>query len=177
MKSIWCPFTTWPSTTDTEAVEYASHSLETIFTTSFYTTFPVQLMFGKQRCKYEFKWIQSYSNCLGYWRHILYKPVVIKKDEINKRSFLNLSFANKGLDGINLIKDQFVPMISYAYTMHIATTIFNCKNVLHDFNIDDVKSKPSGCTCASSPLIYNPAGHVITIISERLSTRCVILYP
>jgi len=30
------------------------------------------------------------------------KPVGIKKDEINKRSFLKLSFANKGLDGINL---------------------------------------------------------------------------
>ena len=31
-----------------------------------------------------------------------YKPVGIKKDEIDKRSFLKLSFANKGLDGINL---------------------------------------------------------------------------
>jgi hypothetical protein len=36
----------------------------------------------------------------------LVQVVVIKKDEIDKRSFLNLSFANKGLDGINLIKDQ-----------------------------------------------------------------------
>jgi hypothetical protein len=34
--------------------------------------------------------------------HRLFKPVGIKKDEIEKRSFLNLSFANKGLDGINL---------------------------------------------------------------------------
>jgi hypothetical protein len=34
--------------------------------------------------------------------HILYKPVGIKKDEIDKCSFLKLSFANKGLDGINL---------------------------------------------------------------------------
>jgi hypothetical protein len=32
----------------------------------------------------------------------LFKPVGIKKDEIDKRSFLKLSFANKGLDGINL---------------------------------------------------------------------------
>jgi hypothetical protein len=32
----------------------------------------------------------------------LFKPVGIKKDEIDKRSFLNLSIANKGLDGINL---------------------------------------------------------------------------
>ena len=34
--------------------------------------------------------------------HRPFKPVGIKKDEIDKRSFLKLSFANKGLDGINL---------------------------------------------------------------------------
>jgi hypothetical protein len=32
--------------------------------------------------------------------HRLFKPVGIKKDEIDKLSFLKLSFANKGLDGI-----------------------------------------------------------------------------
>ena len=30
------------------------------------------------------------------------KPVVIKKDDIDKRSFLKLSFANEDLDAINL---------------------------------------------------------------------------
>jgi hypothetical protein len=30
------------------------------------------------------------------------KPVVIKKDDIDKRSFLKLSFANEYLDAINL---------------------------------------------------------------------------
>ena len=34
--------------------------------------------------------------------HRLFTPVGIKKDEIDKRYFLKLSFANKGLDGINL---------------------------------------------------------------------------
>jgi hypothetical protein len=34
--------------------------------------------------------------------HRLFTPVGIKKDEIDKRSFLKLSFLNKGLDGINL---------------------------------------------------------------------------
>jgi hypothetical protein len=34
--------------------------------------------------------------------HRPFKPVGIKKDEIDKRSFLKLSIANKGLDGINL---------------------------------------------------------------------------
>jgi hypothetical protein len=34
--------------------------------------------------------------------HRFSKPVGIKKIEIDKRSFLKLSFANNGLDGINL---------------------------------------------------------------------------
>ena len=46
--------------------------------------------------------------------------------------------------------------------MPIAAKIFNYKHVLHDFNIDDFKSKPPDRTCESSPFIYNLAGHVIT---------------
>jgi hypothetical protein len=34
--------------------------------------------------------------------HIIFKPIGIKKDEIDKRSFLKLSFANSDVDGINL---------------------------------------------------------------------------
>jgi len=34
--------------------------------------------------------------------------------------------------------------------------------VVHDLNIDDFKSKPPDCICASSPFIYNLADHVIT---------------
>ena len=34
--------------------------------------------------------------------HRFFKPVGIQKDEIDKRSFLKLSFVNKGLEGINL---------------------------------------------------------------------------
>jgi hypothetical protein len=53
--------------------------------------------------------------------HRLFKPVGIKKNEIDKRSFLKLSFANKGLDGINLplhneastIQQNFSPTISF----------------------------------------------------------------
>ena len=117
--------------------------------------------------------------------HILFKSVGIKKVEIDKRSFLKLSFANNDLDDINLgnilrhksvkskiptyFKDQSEPIISYVYTIPRASTIFNYKHVLHDLNIDDFKSKPPDCTCASSPVIYNPTGHVLTAIS----TRCV----
>ena len=64
--------------------------------------------------------------------HRLFKPVGIKKDDTEKRSFLKLLFANKGLDAINLsnilhqksvkskippyFKDRSVPIISYTYT-------------------------------------------------------------
>jgi hypothetical protein len=49
-------------------IGYASHSLETISTTTFKTTWLVQLMFGKHCYKSEFNWIQTYSNRLGYCR-------------------------------------------------------------------------------------------------------------
>ena len=39
---------------------------------------------------------------------------------------------------------------------------FNYKHVLQDLNIDNVKSKPPDCTCASSHFTYNPVGQVIT---------------
>jgi hypothetical protein len=72
--------------------------------------------------------------------HRIFKPVGIKKDEIDKRSFLKLSFASKDLDGINLgnilhhkfvkfkippySKDQSVLIISYLYTRPIASKKF-----------------------------------------------------
>jgi hypothetical protein len=55
-----------------------------------------------------------------------------------------------------------MPIISYAYTISISSKMFNYKYVLHDLNFDDFKSKPPDCTCANSPFIYNPIGHVIT---------------
>jgi hypothetical protein len=101
--------------------------------------------------------------------HRLFKPVGIKKDEIDKLSFLKLSFANKGLDGINFgnilhhksvkskippyLKDQSMPIISYVYTRPIASKKYNYKHVLRDLNIDDFKSKLPDCICASSSFI------------------------
>ena len=88
---------------------------------------------------------------------------------IDTRFFLKLSFANKSPYGINLgnilhhksvkckippyFKDQSVPIISYVYTRPIASKYFDYKHVLHDLNIDDFKSMPPDCTCASSPFI------------------------
>jgi hypothetical protein len=124
--------------------------------------------------------------------HRLFKPVTFKKEEQEKRSFLKLLFANKGLDAINLsnilhqksvkskippyFKDKSVPIISYTYTTPIATKIFNYKHVLKNLSMDDYKSKPPDCTCESSPFKYNPAGHVITgdlNIVENISLRNV----
>jgi hypothetical protein len=65
------------------------------------------------------------------------------------------------------LKDQSVPIISYVYTKSIASKYFNYKYVLHNLNIDDFKSKPPDCTCASSPFTYNPTGHVITGFTHK----------
>ena len=122
--------------------------------------------------------------------HRLFKPVGIKKDEIDKRSFLKLSLANKGLDGNTLgnilhhktvkykilpyLKDQSVPIVSYAYATAIASTIIlNYKHVLHDLNIDDFKSMPPDCTCASSLFIYNSTVHVITNDLTIINNTCL----
>ena len=118
------------------------------------------------------------SIILDIGRLRLFKPVGIHETESEKRSFLPLFFANKGLDAINLgnilhhksvkskvppyFKDQSVPIISYTYTSPIAPKIFNHKRVLQDLNIDDFKAKPPDCSCNSSPFKYSPAGHVIT---------------
>ena len=82
---------------------------------------------------YEYKLTAIVLDIAG---HRLFKPVGINKDEIDKRSFLKLSFANKGHDGVNVgnilyhksvkskippyFKDQSVPIISYVYTRPIA---------------------------------------------------------
>ena len=119
-----------------------------------------------------------FSIILDIAHHRLFKPVSITGNEEEKRSFLKLNFANKGLDAINLsnilhsknvrskvppyFKDQTVPLISYTYTKPIATKIFNHKRVLRDLSIEDFKSKPPDCSCSTSPFKYSPAGHVIT---------------
>ena len=69
-----------------------------------------------------------FSIILDIAHHRLFKPVSITENQKEKRSFLKLNFANKGLDAINLsnilhtknvrskvppyFKDQTVPLIS-----------------------------------------------------------------
>ena len=69
-----------------------------------------------------------------------------------------------------------MPIISYVYTRPIASKNINYKHVLRDLNIDEFKSKPPDCTCASSLFIYNPTDQVITgdfKISNNTSLRDV----
>ena len=74
--------------------------------------------------------------------HRLFKPVGIKKDEIDKCFFLKLLFANKGLDGINLgnilhhklVKSKIPPYFK-DQSIPIATKICNYKHLLYDLNM------------------------------------------
>jgi hypothetical protein len=127
------------------------------------------------------------SRLIDIARHKLFKPIGIKKAEIDK-----LSFVNKRIDIINLgnifhhksvkyqipayFKDNYIPIISYTYITPMATKLFNYKMALQDFNIDDFKPKPPDSTCARSSFIYIPAGHIITddhIIINNTSLRYV----
>ena len=73
--------------------------------------------------------------------HRFSKPVGIKKIDIDKRSFLKLSFANNGINLGNILhhksvkskippyfKDQSEPIISYVYTRPIASNFFLITN-------------------------------------------------
>jgi hypothetical protein len=119
-------------------VGYASHSLETICTAPFKTTCLVKLMLGNNVTNANPNEYKLTAIVLDIADHWLFKAVGIQKDEIDKRSFLKLSFVNKGLEGIHLgnilynksikyqiqpyFKVQSVPIISYAHTIPIATT-------------------------------------------------------
>ena len=108
--------------------------------------------------------------------HRLFKPVSTTSKNEEKRYFLKVEFANKGLDAVNIsnifhqksvqktipdyFKNKATPVISYTYTKSIASKDFNHKRVLETFNLKDVKSKPLDCSCASSQYNYSPAVHV-----------------
>jgi len=110
---------------------------------------------------------------------ILIIPVHTNLYTLEKRKFLNLHFANKGLDSINIanicyhksvqanvpayLKQQAATIISYTYASTIASKIFNHHKTLQHLNIDDPRLTPPVCSCSSSPFNYNPIGHVITV--------------
>jgi hypothetical protein len=48
--------------------------------------------------------------------------------------------------------------------------------VLPNLNIDDLKSRPPDCTCASSPFIYNSTGCVITGDLKCINNTLILFY-
>ena len=111
--------------------------------------------------------------------HRLYKPAKTNLlDNVDKRNFMHIHFANKGLDAINLpnvfhqksiqenippyFKQQSSPIISYTYTSTISSRIFNHRKTLQQLNIDDLRTTPPSCSCSSSAFNYMPINHVIT---------------
>ena len=110
--------------------------------------------------------------------HRLYKPVSTSNTSNSGKSFLKINFSNKGLDAVNISNilrnkkvmseippyfvEQTAPLISYSYIQPIASKIFNYKKTLNGLVLKDIKSKPPSCSCAMSPFIHSPVGHVVT---------------
>ena len=75
--------------------------------------------------------------------HRLFRPVFEHSNELQKRSFFNLKFTNKGIDAINIsnnlhhkraksnipsyFKNHSSPIVSYSYTNPVASQHFNHK--------------------------------------------------
>ena len=67
--------------------------------------------------------------------------------------------------------------ISYTYTNSIASKVFNYKQSLRDFKLNEYGSQPPLCSCSSSTYLYSPAGHVVTgnlNIVENLKLRDIL---
>ena len=93
-----------------------------------------------------------------------------------KTQFIKIKFINQGLDLLNIsniFRDHRVtskipqyfenldpPLICYQYKKPMRNIIFNYNQVTSD---PDVRSSiQSPCSCADSPFLYPPAGHVVT---------------
>ena len=123
----------------------------------------------------------------------MFKPVNSDIPNESPRKFLNTKFANKGIDAINIenilnhrdivknipsyFKYQTTPKISYTYTNSIASKMFNYKQSLPDFKLNEHTSQPPLCSCSSSTYLYSPAGYVVTgnlNIVENLKLRDIL---
>ena len=93
-----------------------------------------------------------------------------------KTHLIKIKFINQGLDLLNIsnifrdhrvtskipqyFEDLDPPLICYQYQKSIWNIIFNYNQVTSD---PDVRSSIQfSCSCADSPFLYSPAGHVVT---------------
>jgi hypothetical protein len=75
-------------------------------------------VFGKPRCNPNSKEYKLTANGLILPVTVLSNLFSFKKNEINKRSFLKLSFVNKGLDAINLGNIIHHKSVKYKNPLH-----------------------------------------------------------
>ena len=119
----------------------------------------------------------GYKLVLYIARNRLFKPAVIKKEEIYKLFFFNFRLPTHVLIplaySISFITNQSnlqfryilksVPILSCNYTTPIAAILFNYKNGKQDLNIDDFKFIPPDCTLQVPPFIYTLAVNVVDV--------------
>ena len=98
--------------------------------------------------------------------------------ETKNRPFLNVKFANKGIDALNvsnILNQKSVqnkippyfqykesPCISYSYTRSVASKIFNYKASLQQLDFQGLSQNLPPCNCSDSQFLYAPCGHIVT---------------
>ena len=109
----------------------------------------------------------------------LFKAVRVgEPTETRNHPFLNVKFANKGIDALNvsnILNQKSVqnrippyfqykesPCISYSYTRSVASKIFNYKASLQQLDFQGLSHDPPPCNCSDSKFLYAPCGHIVT---------------
>ena len=109
----------------------------------------------------------------------LFKAVRVgEPTEIRNRPFLNVKFANKGIDALNVsnilnqksvqnkiplyFQYKELPCISYSYTRSVASKIFNYKASLQQLDFQGLSHDPPPCNCSDSKFLYALCGHIVT---------------
>ena len=119
----------------------------------------------------------------------------VKSDfsNVSTDKFLKLKFANKGIDTLNIgnilnhkkvtkhipayFKCQATPKISYTYTNSVASRVFNYKQSIRDFKLNEHRNQLPPCSCSSSAYLFSPAVHIVTgdlSIVENLKLREIL---
>ena len=112
-----------------------------------------------------------------FW--IFFKAVRVgEPTETRNRPFLNVKFANKGIDALNvsnILNQKSVqnkippyfqykesPCISYSYIRSVASKIFNYKASLQQLDFQGLSQDLPPCNCSDSQFLYAPCGHIVT---------------
>ena len=119
------------------------------------------------------------GNILDISSNRLFKAVRVgEPTEIRNRPFLNVKFANKGIEALNVsnilnqksvqnkIPQYFQynesPCISYSYTRSVASKIFNYNASLQQLDFQCLSQDLPPCNCFDSQFLYAPCCHIVT---------------